>query len=119
MVLSMLKPLNLNLLSGLVIAIVLLGVVSAVTVYVNAQTYRDLAFDFFDIGFRQSEQEDSQFRMAFDSSDYAALAQVLQTAYHRAPVTSGLIDAVGIYVFDINFTLLGYSLRESGTAENR
>jgi len=140
MVLSMLKPLNLNLLSGLVIAIVLLGVVSAVTVYMNAQTYRDLAFDFqrqhmtqlvesevtevldeqaaFARRMGLNIQNDSQFRMAFDSSDYAALAQVLQAAYHRAPVTSGLIDAVGIYVFDINFTLLGYALREPGTAEN-
>lgn len=140
MVLSMLKPLNLNLLSGLVIAIVLLGVVSAVTVYMNAQTYRDLAFDFqrqhmtqlvesevaevldeqaaFARRMGLNIQNDSRFRMAFDSSDYAALVQVLQTAYHRAPVTSGLIDAVGIYVFDINFTLLGYSLRESGAVEN-
>lgn len=139
MVLSMLKPLNLNLLSGLVIAIVLLGVVSAVTVYMNAQTYRDLAFNFqrqhmsqllesevaeildeqaaFARRMGLNIQKDAGFRVAFDSSDNAALGQVLQTAYHRAPVTSGQIDAVGIYVFDINFTLLGYSFRESAVSD--
>ncbi len=37
------KRLNVNLLSGLILAIILLGLISAVTVYVNAQTYRELA----------------------------------------------------------------------------
>ena len=40
------KRLNVNLLSGLILAIILLGLISAVTVYVNARTYRELAFDF-------------------------------------------------------------------------
>ena len=40
-----LRP-QLNLLSGLIITIILLGVISAATVFVNARTYRDLAFDF-------------------------------------------------------------------------
>ena len=40
-----LRP-QLNLLSGLIITIILLGGVSAATVFVNARTYRDLAFDF-------------------------------------------------------------------------
>jgi len=36
------KRLNINLLSGLFLAIILLGLVSAVTVYLNARTYRIL-----------------------------------------------------------------------------
>ncbi len=36
---------NINLLSGLVLTIILLGVISAAAVYVNARTYRELAFD--------------------------------------------------------------------------
>jgi hypothetical protein len=40
-----LRP-QVNLLTGLIIAIILLGVISAATVFVNARTYRDLAFDF-------------------------------------------------------------------------
>ncbi len=129
----MIKPLNLNLLSGLVIAIILLGAVSAVTVYVNAQTYRDLAFNFqrqymtqlmagevTDILDEQSGivrrmglniQNDTHFRTAFDSKDADEMAAVLETQFHRAPVTSGLIDAVGIYIFDIDFNLQASSLR--------
>ena len=42
----MIRPFNINLLTGLVLTIILLGVVSAAAVYVNARTYRDLAFDF-------------------------------------------------------------------------
>ncbi len=136
----MLKPLNLNLLSGLVIAIILLGAVSAATVYMNAQTYRDLAFDFqrqymaqlveseaTDIIGEQADiahlmgldiQQDTRFRAAFESRDAQALAAVLETQYHRAPVTSGLIDAVGIYAFDLDLRLVALSLRHPDRAQD-
>lgn len=134
----MLKSLNFNLLSGLVIAIILLGVVSAATVFVNARTYRDLAFDFQhqhirdlvgkevdEILAEQADvarlmglniQNDTRFRTAFDSGKGAALAAVLETQYTRAPVTSGLIDAVGLYAYDPDFRLQAVSMRNSGQA---
>jgi diguanylate cyclase (GGDEF)-like protein len=136
----MLKPLNLNLLSGLVIAIILLGAVSAATVYMNAQTYRDLAFNFqrqYMTQLVESEatniigeqadiahliglniQKDTRFHAAFESRDAQALAAVLETQYHRAPVTSGLIDAVGIYAFDPDLRLLASSLRYPDRAQD-
>jgi len=130
----MLKPSNLNLLSGLVIAIILLGAISAVTVFVNAQTYRDLALNFqrqymtqlvsaetADIiaeqaltarRMRLNIQKDSRFRAAFDARDIDVLETVLDQQYHRAPVTSGLLDAVEVYVFDIDFNLLARVARD-------
>ena len=42
----MFRVLNINLLTGLVVAIILLATISVVTVVVNAHNYRDLAFDF-------------------------------------------------------------------------
>jgi diguanylate cyclase (GGDEF)-like protein len=130
---EMLKPLNLNLLSWLVMAIVLLGVVSAVTVFMNARTYRDLAFNLqrqhltqriegevaeilaeqAGMAYRmgQNIQKDTRFRTAFDDGDNDTLRRVLETRFEGAPVTSGLLDVVGIYVFDTNFQLRTVSMR--------
>ncbi|NNJ93659.1 MAG: hypothetical protein HKP57_02835, partial [Halobacteria archaeon] len=129
----MLKPLNLNLLSWLVIAIVLLGVISAVTVFMNAQTYRDLAFNFqrqymsqliesevteilaeqagiaYHMG--QNIRKDADFSGAFETGDNGVLRGVLEAQYHSAPVTSGLIDVVGIYVFDADYRLRAATMR--------
>ncbi|MGB5261505.1 MAG: EAL domain-containing protein [Gammaproteobacteria bacterium] len=132
----MLKPLNLNLLSWLVIAIVLLGVVSALTVFMNARTYRDLAFNFqrqhmtqiiasevaevlaeqAGMAYRmgQNIQKDTRFRSAFDAGDNELLMRVLETRFGGAAVTSGLIDVVGIYVFDADFELRTVSMRYPG-----
>ena len=129
----MLRPLNINLLSGMVIAIILLGAVSAVTVFMNAQTYRDLAFDFqrqymtqlvaaetadilaeqADIARRMglSIQKDGFFRAAFNQKNATELAAVLDTQYHRAPVTSGLLNVVSLYVYDIDLQLQASSSR--------
>jgi diguanylate cyclase (GGDEF)-like protein len=124
---------SLNLLTGLVIAIILLGAVSVVTVVVNANTYRELAFNFQRQYMTQlmasetnyilaedaeqvrrmglSIQKDPRFRAAFDSGDAASLETVLEAQYHRAPVTSNRVNAVGIYAYDAEFRLLGMSLR--------
>lgn len=130
----MLKPTNLNLLSGLVIAIILLGAISVVTVFLNAQTYRDLALNFqrqhmtrlvaAEVGHVIEEQastarrmglniqNDDRFREAFSTRDRAAIEAVLEQQYHRAPVTSGLLDAVEVYAFDIDFALLAHAARD-------
>jgi diguanylate cyclase (GGDEF)-like protein len=125
---------SLNLLTGLVIAIILLGTISVVTVVVNANTYLELAFDFQRQYMTQlmaaesnsilaedaeqvrrmglSIQKDERFRAAFDSGDTAILETALEAQFHRAPVTSNLVDAVGIYAYDTQFNLLGMSLRD-------
>jgi diguanylate cyclase (GGDEF)-like protein len=136
----MLKPLNLNLLSWLVIAIVLLGVISAVTVFMNAQTYRDLAFNFqrqymsqliesdvieilaeqAGMAYRmgQNIRNDTRFRSAFETGDDGGLRSVLEAQFHAAPVTSGLIDVVGFYVFDAGYRLLAVSMRYPGLVDD-
>mgnify|MGYP001824936352 CR=1 FL=1 len=136
----MIKRPNVNLLSGLVLAIILLGVISAVTVYLNARTYRDLAFDFQRQYMTQliaaesaeiiHEDADSArqlglriqslpaFRTAFASGDDAEISAVLDAQYQQAPVTSNAVNLVGLYAFDINFRLLGDSTRRAADAQD-
>jgi diguanylate cyclase (GGDEF)-like protein len=127
------KPLNINLLSGLVVAIILLGLISVVTVIMNAQTYRELAFNFQRQYMMQlvaaetnalladsaeqarrmglSIQRDEGFRAVFAAREAAGLASALEAQYYRAPVTSSLVNAVGIYAYDSDFNLLGAAMR--------
>ncbi len=129
------RPLNINLLTGLVTAIILLGAISVVTVVMNARNYRDLAFDFQRQYMTQlmaaesntmleedaerarrmglSIQRDERFRTAFASRDPDRVSVALEAQYHRAPVTSNVVRAVGIYAYDTGFNLLGYSVRGS------
>ncbi len=124
---------NINLLTGLVIAIILLGAISVFTVVVNANTYQELAFNFqrqYMTQLMASEstnileedaermrhmglmiQKDTRFRAAFASGDTATLETALEAQFHRAPVTSNLVDAVGVYAFDVDFRLLGMAMR--------
>jgi len=127
-----LRP-QLNLLSGLIITIILLGGISAATVFVNARTYRDLAFDFQrqymtqmvaaesanilaeedrnarNIGQRIQSRDD--FRQAFNKGDAAAITAVLDAQYREAPATSGLADVIALYVFDSEARLLALASR--------
>lgn len=135
------KSLNINLLSGLVVAIILLGLISVVTVIVNARTYRELAFNFQRQYMTQlvaSEtntlladsaeearrmgltiQRDADFRAAFASRDTALLARTLDAQYYRAPVTSNRVNAVGIYAYDAEFNLLAAAMRsDSGLQDD-
>jgi diguanylate cyclase (GGDEF)-like protein len=127
------KSLNINLLTGLVVAIILLGLISVVTVVMNARTYRELAFNFQRQYMTQlvaaetntllaysaeqarrmglSIQRDAQFRAAFASRDPADLASALEAQYFRAPVTSNVVNAVGIYAYDVDFNLLAVAMR--------
>ncbi len=129
---------QLNLLTGLIITIILLGGISAATVFVNARTYRELAFDFQrqymtqmiaaesanilaeedrnarSIGQRIRDLDD--FRQALDSGDAAAISAVLDTQYRQAPATSGLKDVVSLYVFDSEARLLAQAGRLGATA---
>jgi len=128
------RTLNLNLLTGLVLAIILLGAISVITVVINANTYRELAFNFQRQYMTQliasesgdllqedaeqmrhmglSIQKDERFRAAFHSGNTETLETALQAQFHRAPVTSNRVDAVGIYAYDDKFTLRGMAYRE-------
>jgi diguanylate cyclase (GGDEF)-like protein len=127
------SPLNINLLTGLVFAIILLGAISVVTVVINANTYRELAFNFQrqymtqliasesndvlveDAGQMRHMglgiQKDERFRAAFLSGSTETLDNALEAQFHRAPVTSNLVDAVGIFAFDDRFDLRGMAYR--------
>jgi diguanylate cyclase (GGDEF)-like protein len=127
------KRLNINLLSGLFLAIILLGLVSAVTVYLNARTYRDLAFDFqrqYMTQLMAAESSDilsedaaaarrlglriqglQTFRQSFDAGDRAAVSAVLDAQFQQAPVTSNEVNLVELYAFDGDFVLAGTSAR--------
>jgi len=129
------KRLKINLLSGLFLAIILLGLVSAVTVYFIAQTYRDLAFDFqrqymtrlmaaestgiLDddaaaaqrLGLRIQGQE--KFREALAAGDRGAVSAVLEAQFEQATVSSNSVKLVELYAFDRDFNLAGTSARNA------
>jgi len=129
------KRLNVNLLSGLILAIILLGVISAVTVYVNARTYRDLAFDFQRQYMTQlvaaesadilSEDASSarrlglriqgldSFRLPFAVGDVRGVSSVLDAQFRQAPVTSNAVNLVELYAFDTDFNFSGVSPRKA------
>jgi diguanylate cyclase (GGDEF)-like protein len=129
------KRLNLNLLSALILAIILLGVISAVTVYVNARTYRELAFNFqrqymtqlvaaeaADILSEEARgarrlglriQGLDSFRRLFAAGDTGGVSAVLDAQFRQAPVTSNAVNLVELYAFDGDYTLAGASSREA------
>jgi diguanylate cyclase (GGDEF)-like protein len=129
------KRLNINLLTGLILAIILLGVISAVTVYVNARTYRELAFDFQRQYMNQlvaSEttdilSEDAQaarhlglgihgldsFRQSLAAGDARGVSAVLDAQLRQAPVVSWSVNPVELYVFDRDYTVLATSTRRT------
>ena len=131
------KRLNINLLSGLILAIILLGVISAVTVYVNARTYRDLAFDFQRQYMTQLVAAESadilsedavsarrlglriqgldSFRVPFAAGDERGVSSVLDAQFRQAPVTSNAVNLVELYAFDTDFSLSGRSPRNADT----
>ena len=127
------KRLNVNLLSGLILAIILLGLISAVTVYLNARAYRELAFDFqrqhmtrliaeesADILAEAADrarqlgleiQQLDAFRSAFESGDTAAISAVLDNRYRQAAASPAAANLAGLYAFDVDFNLKGASAR--------
>jgi diguanylate cyclase (GGDEF)-like protein len=125
------KRLNVNLLSGLILAIILLGVISAVTVYVNARTYRELAFNFqrqYMTRLVATEAADilsdeaksarrlglmiqglESFRRPLAAGDTRGVSAVLDAQFRQAPVTSNAVNLVELYAFDRDFKLAGAS----------
>jgi len=124
----LIRPFNINLLSGLVLTIILLGVVSAAAVYVNARTYRDLAFDLQrqymtrliaarsdDLLAEQVHQaqhagqallEQDAFRAAYALRDADELATVLAGFLRHDTAAAPALAVSGVYLFDADAVLL-------------
>jgi diguanylate cyclase (GGDEF)-like protein len=133
----LIRPFNINLLSGLVLTIILLGVISAAAVYVNARTYRDLAFDFQrqymtrlmeaktgdmlldevhqaqHAGLKLLEQD--AFRAAYALRDADELAAVLAGFFQHEAASAAALKITGLYVFGVDADLLAAAGRP-GTA---
>jgi diguanylate cyclase len=132
------KRFNINLLTGLVLSIVLLGIVSAVALLITTRIYTDLTFDFereylnrlvaiktsdllaqlehntFQLGLRIQASED--FRAALAVNNPSVLSAQLKEQFKQGLVTANVVPAVGIYAFDLDFRLLGSALRHADAA---
>ena len=129
----MIKPFKVNMLTGLVMSIVLLGIISASMTLVTTGVYRDLTFDFqreymsrllsmraADILGEQAAdsarlgmriQAMDSFRQAFGSGDSGLLQADLEDQFRQGIVTANMIRAVKFYVFDLEFTLMATATR--------
>ena len=129
------KRFHLNLLTGLVLSIVLLGVISAAAILITTRIYRDLTFDFehqylsrllaikssdmllqlehnaFQLGLRIQAGED--FRAARAANDEFVLSAELEQQFKQGLITENTVTAVGFYAFDLDFKLLGAALRDT------
>ncbi len=132
------KRLHINLLTGLVLSIVLLGIISAAATLITTRIYRDLTFDFerqymnrlvaikasdillqlernaFQLGLRIQASED--FRTALAANDEVVLSAELEQQFKQGLITGNVVTAVGLYAFDLNFKLLGAALRDTFSA---
>ena len=129
----MIKPFKVNMLTGLVMSIVLLGIISASMTLVTTGVYRDLTFDFqreymsqllsmraADILGEQAAdsarlgmriQAMDSFRQAFESGDSGLLQADLKDQFRQGIVTANMSRAVKLYVFDLEFTLMATATR--------
>jgi len=128
------KRLHINLLTGLVLSIVLLGVISAAAILITTRIYRDLTFDFerqylsrllaikssdillqlernaFQLGLRIQANED--FRTAVAANDEFVLSAELDQQFKQGLITANTVSAVALYAFDLDFNLQGAALRD-------
>jgi diguanylate cyclase (GGDEF)-like protein len=129
------KRLPVNLLTGLVLSIVLLGIISAAATLITTRIYRDLTFDFerqymsrllaikssdillqlernaFQLGLRIQASE--EFRTARAANDEFVLSAELEQQFKQGLITAHTVTAVGLYAFDLDFNLLGVALRDT------
>lgn len=132
------KRLPVNLLTGLVLSILLLGIISAAATLITTRIYRDLTFDFerqymsrlvaikasdilqqlernaVQLGLRIEASED--FRTALAANDEFVLSAELEQQFKQGLITANVVTAVGLYAFDLNFKLLGAALRNTSGA---
>jgi diguanylate cyclase (GGDEF)-like protein len=128
----MIKPFKVNMLTGLVMSIVLLGIISAAMTLVTTGVYRDLTFDFqreymtqllsmraMDILDEQaadtarlglSIQGKESFRQAFAAGNAGLLHAELEDRFRQGTVTA---NVVRLYAFDPAFSLVAAATRGS------
>ena len=123
------KKLQFNLLTGLVLSIVLLGIISTVITIVTTRVYRELAFEFqrdyvsrllktgvtdmleeaedavIRAGLRM--QGETGFKTALLAKDTGRLSTELAALIRQQPAGAGQLELVGLYVFDPQHRLLG------------
>jgi diguanylate cyclase (GGDEF)-like protein len=132
------KRFQLNLLSGLVISIIVLGIIAAATTLFTTRVYRDLSFDFqrehtarllevkvrdaldvLEEGARRFGEQvlvQGDFQAAIDSRDSARLAAELDYQLRQAGLLMPQAGIVGLNVYDRDSGVLGSASRSSGLA---
>lgn len=138
----MMKKNKVNLLTGLVLSIILLGIISAATTFVTTRIYRDLTFDFQreyitqllaiktsdmlvaleqdTVRFGLRVQGINSFRTAFKSHKPQELSAELADQFRQGLVTANVIKAVRLYAYDTDYRLLGSANRtrdDAGSTE--
>jgi diguanylate cyclase (GGDEF)-like protein len=128
------KKLNINLLTGLVLSIITLGLVSAATTFITTRVYHDLTFDFQreymtqllaikatdllteleenTVRFGLRVQGIDRFRSAFAARNEPGLSAELADQFRQGLVTTNLIKAVKLYAYDADYQLLGSASRD-------
>ena len=128
------KHFQINLLSGLVVSIILLGIIAAATTFVTARVYRELSFDFqreHSDRLLEIEVQDVLAGLAEGAARFgeqllarddfrAAVAEPdslrLSTGLERQLSRSGQATIVGLTVYNRDSGLLGQAYRSSGMA---
>ena len=134
------KKLNINLLTGLVLSIITLGLVSAATTFITTRVYHDLTFDFQreymtqllalkatdlltelevnTVRFGLRVQGIKSFRSAFAARNEPGLSAELADQFRQGLVTTNLIKAVKLYAYDADYQLLGSASRDPDIADS-
>ena len=121
----MIKPFKVNMLTGLVMSIVLLGVISASMTLVTTGVYRDLTFDFQRdymtqlVSMRAQDILDEQsadaarlglriqgmasFRQAFHAGDAGRLRAELEDQFRQGIITANIVRVLKLHAFDAAF----------------
>jgi diguanylate cyclase (GGDEF)-like protein len=129
----MIKPFKVNMLTGLVMSIVLLGVISASMTLVTTGVYRDLTFDFQRdymtqlVSMRAQDILDEQsadaarlglriqgmasFRQAFYAGDADRLRAELEDQFRQGIITANIVRVLKLHAFDPAFEPLAEATR--------
>ena len=134
------KKLNINLLTGLVLSIVMLGLISAATTYITTRVYRDLTFEFQreymtqqmaikatdllaeleenTVRFGLRVQGIDRFRTAYAAGKETELSAELADQFRQGLVTANVIKAVTLYAYDLDYRLLGSAAHDPAIADS-
>jgi len=134
------KKYNINLLTGLVLSIVMLGLISAATTYITTRVYHDLTFDFQreymtqllaikstdlladleknTVRYGLRVQGIDSFRRAFAKRNEPELSAELADQFRQGLVTANIIKAVKLYAYDTGYRLLGSASHDTDITDS-